>query len=102
MHLRSTSIIKITVKKNKKWLYLLNALIVFDGTFKTKKCNLLTYPLVRKVLSNYLSQTLSGTNVSEDTNVTPLPKKELFFERVQKYFCFLFIASRALKQCRNQ
>ena len=46
MPLDSTSIIKITVKK---WLYLLNALSVFDGTLKTEKTNFLTSALVRKV-----------------------------------------------------
>ena len=39
MHLRSTSIIKFTVKK---WLYLLDAFFVFDGTFKIEESNLLT------------------------------------------------------------
>ena len=39
MPLDSTSITKITVKK---WLYLLNALFVFDGTLKIEKTNFLT------------------------------------------------------------
>ena len=76
MHLRSTSIIKIIVKK---WLYLLNVLFAFDGTFKIEKSNTLTEPLVRKVSPNYFSQNLKGPNVSEDTNVTLLPKRKLFF-----------------------
>ena len=76
MHLRSTSIIKIAVKK---WLYLLNTLFVFNGTFKIEESNLLTKPLVRKISLYYLSQTLSTPHVSEDTSVTLLPKRELFF-----------------------
>ena len=39
MHLHSTSILNIT---QKKWLYLPNALFLFDGTFKIEKSNLLT------------------------------------------------------------
>ena len=39
MPLDSTSITKITVKK---WLYLLNAFFVFDGTLKIEKTNFLT------------------------------------------------------------
>ena len=76
MHLRSTSIIKIAVKKR---LYLLNTLFVFNGTFKIEESNLVTKPLVRKVSLHYLSQTLSTPHVSEDTSVTLLPKRELFF-----------------------
>ena len=45
----------------------------------TGSSNPLTYSLVRNVSPNYLSQTLSGPNVSEDTNVTLLPKRKLFF-----------------------
>ena len=35
--------------------------------------------MVQEVSSNYLSQTFSSPNVSEDTNVMLLPKRELFF-----------------------
>ena len=38
-----------------------------------------TFFLAQKVSPNYFSQTLSSSNVSEDTNVTLLPKRELFF-----------------------
>ena len=76
MYLRSTtSIIKKLLRK--KWLYLLNALFVFNGTFKIEKSNLLTYNHLygRYHPTSELSQTLSGPNVSEDTKGT-------FFEHV--------------------
>ena len=38
--------------------------------------------MVWKVSPNYLSQTLSSPNASDDANVTLLPKRELFFEHV--------------------
>ena len=71
-----------------------NALIVFNGTFKIEKSNLLKQPLVWKVSPNYVSQTLSSPNVSEDINVTLLPKREVFFltcppEKSQMLYLFI-------------
>ena len=42
--------------------------------------------MIWRVSPNYLSQTLSGPNVSEDTNVMLLPKRELFFGICPKLF----------------
>ena len=60
-------------------------MFVFDGTLKIKKANLLTSSLAQKVSPNYLSQVLSGPNVSEGTNAMVLPKRELLFEHVQDF-----------------
>ena len=50
--------------------------------------------MIRKVSPNYLSQTLNGLNVSEDTYVT----RELFFEHVHLSYKSQLLASAYQKQ----
>ena len=79
MHLRPSSIIKITVKK----------MAITPECFGCFQWDLQNWKkkslLIWKVSTNYLSQTLSSPNVSEDTNVTLLPKRELFFLNMSIY-----------------
>ena len=59
-------------------------LFVFDGIFEYWKDQ--SFNLTIDTEGITLSQTLGGPGISEDTNVTLLPKRKLFFELVPLVF----------------
>ena len=59
-------------------------LFVFDGIFEYWKDQSFNLTIGTEGIT--LSQTLGGPGISEDTNVTLLPKRKLFFELVPLVF----------------